>query len=218
MQSKNKILQAAKLYVVLDSSVADFAKLFVILKKTVTAGTQIVQLRCKEGSAQEILAFIKKALTVTKGKALFIVNDRVDLVLASNADGVHLGQDDLTLSQARKILGPKRIIGVSCQTIRQARLAEKAGADYLGYGSVFKTKTKPQRTGLDLKIVAQVSQAVTLPVFFIGGITFYNVGLTLKHGAKRVAVTRAICEAIDVGKVTKKFLKDLGSNPELLRG
>ncbi len=209
MPNKKAILAAAKLYVVLDSNVADFEKLFVILKKTVAAGTQIVQLRSKGGSARDILAFTKKALQVTKGKAVFIINDRADLTLIGDSDGIHLGQDDLTLKEARKILGPGKIIGVSCQTVAQAKRAQKEGADYIGFGSVFKTKTKPERRGLDLKIVSQVSRYIKIPVFFIGGITIFNVGQTVGRGAKRVAVTRAICEAVDVDLSTRRFLEKL---------
>ena len=209
MPNKTAILASAKLYVVLDSSVADFEKLFVILKKTVAAGTRIVQLRSKAGSARDILAFSKKALQVTKGKALFIVNDRADLTLLSGSDGIHLGQDDLTLKEARKILGSNKIIGVSCQTLAQAKRAQKDGADYIGFGSVFKTKTKPGRTGLDLKIVSQVSRQIKVPVFFIGGITLYNLGKAVEKGGKRIAVTRAICESSDVAASTKKFLEKL---------
>jgi len=209
MTNKNAILAAAKLYVVLDSAVADFEKLFVILKKTVAAGTKIVQLRSKFGSAREILDFSKKALKVTKGKALFIVNDRADLTVVSGSDGVHLGQNDLTLVQARKILGASKLIGVSCQTLSQAKRAQKEGADYIGFGSIFKTKTKPERAGLDLKIVSQVSRHIKIPVFFIGGITLYNIGKTVGKGGQRIAVTRAICEASDVPLATKNFLKVL---------
>lgn len=209
MPNKTAILTSAKLYVVLDSSVADFEKLFVILKKTVAAGTRIVQLRSKAGSARDILAFSKKALEVTKGKALFIVNDRADLTLLSGSDGIHLGQDDLTMKEARKILGSDKIIGVSCQTLAQAKRAQKDGADYIGFGSVFKTKTKPGRTGLDLKIVSQVSRQIKVPVFFIGGITLYNIGKAVEKGGKRIAVTRAICESSDVAASTRKFLEKL---------
>ena len=209
MTDRKKFLASTKLYVVLDNSVADLEKLFVILKKTVAAGTKIIQLRSKMGSARDILIFSRKALSVTKGKALFIVNDRVDLALLSNSDGVHLGQDDLTIQEARKILGAGRIIGVSCQTLAQAKRAQKEGADYIGFGSVFKTKTKPERTGLDLKIVSQVSRQIKVPVFFIGGITLYNLGQTVEKGGMRIAVTRAICEASDVGGSTRKFLKVL---------
>ncbi len=209
MQSKKKILKVSKLYVVLDSSVADFDKLFFILKKCVNAGVGIVQLRSKEGSAREILAFCKKAVCYVDGKAVFIVNDRLDIMCASDADGVHLGQEDLPLLVARKILGPKKLIGVSCQTLTQARGAQKDGADYVGFGSVFKTKTKPERNPMNIQLVSSVGAQIKVPVFFIGGISLENVSQVIENGGQRVAVTRAICQAKDLAGVTKRFLKIL---------
>ncbi len=210
MQNKKEILEAAKFYVVLDSSVTDFKELFRVLKESVDAGVGIIQLRSKDGSADEILAFCQSSAKYVKGKALFIVNDRVDLAAASEADGVHLGQEDIPLWQARKLLGPLKIIGVSCQTIAQARQAEKDGADYIGFGSVFKTKTKPERNPMDAKLISLVAKEIQIPVFFIGGITLENVGQVLQNGAKRIAVTRAICQAEDVKGTIKIFLKGLG--------
>lgn len=209
MTDKKKILHHSRLYVVLDSSGADFKKLFTILKETVNAGTTIVQLRSKEGSARDILQFSKRAVRHLKNRALFIVNDRVDLARASGSDGVHLGQDDMPLPEVRKIFGKDKLIGVSCQTIAQVRRAVKQGADYIGFGSVFKTKTKPGRRPQDLKILAKVQSETRLPIFFIGGITLNNVQRILKNGGQRVAVTRAICEAKDVRQTTKEFFKIL---------
>ncbi len=209
MRSKKEILNDARLYLVLDSSVAGFEKLLKVLKKSVDAGVGIIQLRSKEGSAAEILAFCKKAARCVNGKALFIVNDRLDLTLASGADGVHLGQEDLPLVFARKLLGHKTIIGISCQTLAQAQRAERDGADYIGFGSVFKTKTKPERSPMNAKMISLVSAKIKIPVFFIGGITPKNVSQVIEYGAKRIAVTRSICEAKDVGLEAKKFLKRL---------
>lgn len=209
MRSKKQILKDARLYLVLDSSVAGFEKLLKVLKKSVDAGVGIVQLRSKEGSTAEILAFCKKAARYVNGKALFIVNDRLDLTLASGADGVHLGQEDLPLVLARRLLGRKTMIGISCQTLAQARRAERDGADYIGFGSVFKTKTKPERSPMNAKLISLVSAKIKIPVFFIGGITPTNLSQVIEYGAKRIAVTRSICEAKDVGLEAKKFLKRL---------
>lgn len=206
MICKKKILQAAQLYVVLDSDVADFKKLFVIFKKTVDAGVGIVQLRSKYGSAADILDFSRKAIRYAQGRALFIVNDRIDFAIVGGCDGVHLGQDDLSLKQARAILGPKFLIGISCQTLDQARRAQKDGADYIGFGSVFKTKTKPERRQMDLKLLSRVSREMKIPVFFIGGITLDNVSQVVANGGQRIAVTRAICEAKNVSVATKELL------------
>ncbi|MCB9772570.1 MAG: thiamine phosphate synthase [Candidatus Omnitrophica bacterium] len=206
MIHKKRILQAARFYVVLDSDVADFKKLFGIFKKTVDAGAGIVQLRSKYGSATDILDFSKKAIEYAQGRALFIVNDRADFAIASGCDGVHLGQDDVSLKQARAILGFKFLIGISCQTLDQARRAQKDGADYIGFGSVFKTQTKPERQQMDLKLLLKVSREIKIPVFFIGGITLDNISQVMINGGQRIAVTRAICEAKNVAVVTKKFL------------
>ncbi len=209
MSVKKGTLKTASLYIVLDTSVADFRKLFFVLQKSVDAGAQIVQLRSKQGSAREILAFCKRAVAYVKGKALFIVNDRVDIAQASKADGVHLGQNDIPYLVARRILGADKIIGVSCQKLAQARQAQKEGADYIGFGSVFKTKTKPERSPMDFRLLSSVSSRIKIPVFFIGGITLENVGQVIDNGSRRVAVTRAICESRDPGGQTEKFVNIL---------
>ncbi|MCB9757296.1 MAG: thiamine phosphate synthase [Candidatus Omnitrophica bacterium] len=209
MLSKKTILKRAKFYVVLDNSVADFKELLRVLKKTVDAGAGIIQLRSKDGSAREILAFCQKANAYVKGKALFIVNDRLDLALAGDCDGVHLGQHDLPLDQARKICGAGKMIGVSCQTLNQSLQAQKQGADYIGFGSVFTTKTKPERSPMNLKLLSEIGRKIKIPVFFIGGITLVNLDRVVEYGGRRVAVTRAICKAKDVKGTTKKFLQRL---------
>ena len=115
----------------------DYDKLLEILKKAVRFyGVDIVQLRDKKGQLRETLKFAKNAVKYIKGKIPFIVNDRIDIALASEADGVHLGQDDLPIKEARKMAGKSLIIGSSCQNLLQALKAEKEGADYIGFGSV----------------------------------------------------------------------------------
>ncbi len=209
MKDRRTILQESRLYVVLDSAVADLNKLFEVMKETVEAGTTIVQLRSKEGAADQILDFSKRAVKFLSGRALFIVNDHLDLALASGADGVHLGQEDGDVAIARQILGRDRLIGVSCQTLSQLDRAQTQGADYIGFGSVFKTKTKPDRQPMDLSLIKNVSHESHVPVFFIGGIDLGNVTGILQNDGKRVAVTRAICEAKNVVKTTKEFLTTL---------
>ena len=137
----------------------------------------------------------------------FIMNDRVDVALACGASGVHLGQEDLPVSFARKVMGPEAIIGASCQNFKQAKRAEQEGADYIGFGSVFKTKTKPHRLPMDLKLLEEVLLKIKIPVFAIGGIDQENI-LTLRQiGVQRVAVCRAICEVGDVIKAVKFLMK-----------
>ena len=203
MRSNKKLLAAAKLYLILDTQVLEYSALLDVLKDSVRSGINIVQLRDKKGSPKEILDFCRKALAVTRHKALFIVNDRADLAFFSGADGLHVGQEDLNCFQARKMMGQGKVIGVSCQNLQQAKLAEVQGADYIGFGSVFKTKTKPERQAMDLDLLQKVIKQVKIPVFPIGGINKENIGQLIPLGVTRAAVCRDILLAKDVGQAVR---------------
>jgi thiamine-phosphate pyrophosphorylase len=204
-------LARVRLYLVLDAGVQDYPALFEILKEAVEGGVDIVQLRDKDGLAKDILQFSRTILEYLQGRIPFVVNDRIDVAKAAGADGVHLGQDDLPLEIARDILGPEAIIGVSCQTAAQAWEAHRRGADYIGFGSVFKTLTKPNRRPMDLRLLESVVRDLTIPVFAIGGIELENVGQLTKLGVKRVAVTRAICLSSCIRKTAEDFKRQLSS-------
>ena len=210
MVRKQGALARARLYVILDREVCDYPRLFEILKQAVGAGVGVVQLRDKISSSREILTFARYAVAHLKDKIPFIINDRVDLAMASGAAGVHLGHDDLPIADARKIMGPKAVIGVSCQTLAYARLAQKEGADYIGWGSVFKTLTKPDRRPLDLPALSKDIGKIHIPVFAIGGIDLTNVRQLTGVGIKRIAVTRAICLSKSVRKTVGQFYEYLG--------
>jgi len=212
MRSNKKLLVHAKLYLILDTQVLDYAALFQVLKDSVRGGIDIVQLRDKKGSAKEILGFCRKVLRITKHKIPFIVNDRADLAFISGADGLHLGQEDLGCLQARKIMGKGKIIGVSCQTLHQAKVAEVQGADYIGFGSVFETKTKPGRQAMDLELLQKVIKQVKVPVFPIGGISRKNIGQLISLGVKRAAVCRDILLAKDASHAVREFRDCLPGN------
>ncbi len=171
----------------------------------------VFQLRDKKGSDRSIIDFIRKALRTIKGRCPFLINDRVDLALASRCDGVHLGQEDLPVATARQMLGPRAIIGVSCQDLKAVDEANKAGADYIGFGSVFKTATKPERSEMDLNLLKKAAARSSIPLFAIGGITLENLGLVKAAGVKRIAVCRAICLADDDFLAAKKFQQILNS-------
>ena len=205
MRSNKKSLAHAKLYLILDAQVLDYDALLQVLKDSVRGGIDIVQLRDKNGSAKDILSFCEKALKITKRKVPFIVNDRADLGILSGADGLHVGQEDLDYLQARKLMGKGRIIGVSCQTLQQAVTAEAVGADYIGFGSVFESKTKPGRQAMELDLLQKVIIRIKIPVFPIGGISRGNVGQLMPLGVKRVAVCRDILLAKDVVGAVREF-------------
>jgi thiamine-phosphate pyrophosphorylase len=197
MRLNKKLLAKAKLYLILDTQVLDYGALLQVLKDSVRGGIDIVQLRDKNGSAKDILDFCRKALKITKHQIPFIVNDRADLAYFSGADGLHVGQEDLDCLHARKMMGQGKIIGVSCQTLAQAGKAQLQGADYVGFGSVFQTKTKPGRQAMDLDLLQKVIKRLKIPVFPIGGISRGNIRRLTPLGVGRVAVCRDILLASD---------------------
>jgi thiamine-phosphate pyrophosphorylase len=183
--------------------------LFEIMKVAVPGGVDIVQLRDKLGTSREALKFCRRALGWLRGQVPFVVNDRVDIACISGADGVHLGQEDIAVDEARKMLGRRKIIGKSCQTIAHVRAAIREEVDYIGFGSVFKTLTKPGRQAMDLSKLRAVADESRVPLFAIGGITKENLGQVIACGVSRVAVCRDILLSDDitfsVGKIKKRL-------------
>src|SRR5262249_54162956 len=156
------------------------------------AGVSVVQMREKKLPDRELIAWGRyvREWTADAG-ALFIMNDRPDIAVLTDADGVHVGQDELSVRDARRIVGPHRLIGVSTHTIEQARTAVLDGADYIGVGPVFPSTTKAFEEFAGLKLVREVATDLTLPAFAIGGITAQNIGEVVAAGSRRVAVSHA---------------------------
>lgn len=206
MHWRKKRLYDSNLYLILDREVNSYQELFDIGKKAVALGVGIVQLRDKKGTAKDILDFSKNILKITKGRCLYVINDRVDLAFLVGADGVHLGQDDIDIKNARKVLHKDQLIGVSCQNLDHLKKAQSNKADYIGFGSIFKTQTKPGRNPMDQKILRKTVRS-KIPVFAIGGIDLNNIEDVMALGVRRVAVCRAICRAKDVPLAIKNFSK-----------
>lgn len=205
-------LATAKLYVLIDgrSSQEEFAAL---VKTLVQAGVRAIQFREKRLNARELIERARVLRNRTKGtETLFIMNDRPDLAQLAHADGVHLGQEELSVKDARAIVGPKALIGVSTHSIEQARQAVLDGANYIGIGPVFESETKKfdQFPGLDL--VRAVAAEIKLPAFAIGGITLENIDEVLAAGATRIAVSGAIANAPDPQAAAQQFLKRLSAD------
>jgi len=173
------------------------------------AGVVCVQYREKEKTRREIFneAMSLRRLTGEYG-ASFIVNDHADIALAVNADGVHLGQDDLPLPEARKIMG-KKIIGISTHSLSEAVEASAGGADYIGFGPVFHTATKDAGEPKGVEMLNEIKSRVTIPVIAIGGITIGNLPFVLKAGADGVAMASAILKG-DISENVKSFLELIG--------
>ncbi len=192
MNWKKELLKNFQLYAITDLKESGSA----ILQKindALCGGVDIIQLRSKSLLDNELYRLAVKIQKMTaKQKKLFIINDRIDLAMAAGADGVHLGQDDLPIQAARKITGKEKIIGISTHSVEQAVRAEKNGADYIGFGPIFGTPTKPDYQPIGLRSIHTVSQRVKIPFVCIGGINRLNAKQVVGAGAKRIAVVRAI--------------------------
>ncbi|MDI6889559.1 MAG: thiamine phosphate synthase [Thermodesulfovibrionales bacterium] len=180
--------------------------------KVLTAGVRWVQYREKERSRREVYEEAVKLRKFTKDyNAVFIVNDYVDIAICVDADGVHLGQDDLPLREARKIMGRDRIIGVSTHSLEQAIEAERGGADYIGFGPVFHTLTKDAGEPKGTDMLREVKRQVNIPVVAIGGISLENIRSVLDTGVDAVAVASAILKG-DIKKNARLFMEIIRSS------
>jgi thiamine-phosphate pyrophosphorylase len=189
------VLRGAGLYLVTDDRL-DRSRRRQIVEASLSVGVQVIQLRDKQASAR---AFYEEAEELTSlchaHGALLIVNDRVDVAVASGADGAHVGQDDLPVDRAREILGDDLLLGVSASTVAEAVAIDRSAADYLGFGAMFVTDTKVDAEYAGPTMLAAVKRAVRLPVVAIGGITAQNLAEVLAAGPDLVAVVSAVFAA-----------------------
>ena len=175
----------------------------VTLPQTVEAaldgGVTCLQLREKEASAGEILALARTLLPLCRARRVpLLINDRVDIALAAGADGVHLGQEDLPLPEARALLGPDRILGATAHTVAEALRAQAEGADYLGVGAMFPTGTKTNTIPTSADTLKAICAAVSIPVVAIGGVTAQNLPTLAGTGIAGAAVVSAIFSQSDL--------------------
>ncbi len=199
-----KKLINASLYLVTSST----ENIFEIVESALKGGLTLVQYRKKNVDDIIRLEMAQKLCELChKYDALFIVNDRADIALEVNADGVHLGQQDIPVSLARRILGPNKIIGRSTTNPQEMAKAIAEKADYIGVGPVYATPTKPDKKPAGLEYVKYAKENSPIPWFAIGGIDQHNVTEVMESGATQVALVRAIMEADDPEKTTAKLLK-----------
>lgn len=179
-----------------------------LAKKACRAGARILQYREKKAGRGEMLKTAQEIRKITAAtNTLFIVNDSIDIALLSGADGVHLGQDDIPITEARQITPPGFIIGISTHSLAQALAAEKLGADYIGSGPVFATPTKEDYIPIGPGTLKQVIESVHIPVVAIGGLDLENIPLLRKIGAKNFAMVRAFQK--DTETVIKKINQEI---------
>lgn len=187
-----------ELYVILDRAASHGRDLREILDAVIAGGCRMVQLREKEWPTRQLLPLAQELRARARDAGVtFIVNDRLDLALAIDADGLHVGQDDLPAPIARRLLKPGMILGVSSHSLAQARQAQADGADYIAVGSIYPTGTKPEFQLVGLALLREVRPHIRAPLVAIGGITADNVGEVVRAGADGVAVISAVSGAPD---------------------
>src|SRR3989338_329630 len=205
MTWKNRLLRNFRLYAVTDLKRGD-AQFLKKAEDALKGGADVLQLRSKVLTDAELVDAGRGLRALTrKLKKLFIVNDRADIARVLDADGVHLGQDDLPVSLARKILKPGAIIGKSTHSLEQALAAQKEEIDYMGVGPVFSTPTKPAYKPVGLELVKQVASRARIPFVAIGGIGADNIEEVLECGAARVSVVRALWESPDAFRAAQNL-------------
>ena len=203
-------LRDARLYLVCE--IRDNAFLHAVLR----GGVDVVQLRDKHaGDAELQAASARFAAACAEHGALFIVNDRPELAAAVGADGVHVGQDDTPVPDARRIVGADRLVGLSTHSPDQIRDAGAGGADYIGVGPVHATPTKPGRPAVGEALVHEAAVSAEVPYFAIGGIDPTNVAAVVSAGGTRIAVVRALTEAADPEAAARALREALGSPSEI---
>ena len=194
-------------YVITDRRLAGERSIVDVVRAAIQGGATVIQLREKEASTREMIALGRALLAMTRpARVPLIINDRVDVALAIDADGVHVGQDDMPAAVARQMIGPDKILGVSAETVEEAQAAEREGADYLGVGDVYGTTTKPDAgPPIGLEGLRRVAEAVSIPVVGIGGITPENAAAVIEAGAAGVAVVSAVMAAADPQEATRRL-------------
>ena len=202
-------LKTCKIYLVTDEKACLGKDFYACIEEAIKGGVKIVQLREKNISTKD---FYEKALKVKEicknYGALFIINDRLDIAQAVGADGVHLGQSDMPIEEARKILKDNFLIGATARNIKEAKKVELSGADYIGSGAIFGTSTKDNAKKLEMEELKKIVASVKIPVFAIGGININNVGSLKNIGLQGICAVSGILSEKDCKKAVDIMLKN----------
>ncbi|MCL6517064.1 thiamine phosphate synthase [Alicyclobacillus sp.] len=198
-----RLREALRVYVVTDER-PDGAALVPIVERAIAGGATAVQLRRKQELGRRFVELGRALRDLTRrAGVLFFINDRVDVAAIVDADGVHVGQDDISCRDARRILGEDRVIGVSAETVEEAVAAERDGADYIGVGAVYPTRSKPDAGFTGLDGLSTIVSRVRIPVVAIGGIDLENAAEPMRAGASGIAVVSAVMSATDPEAATR---------------
>lgn len=205
---QDKIKRLCGLYVVIDTQSLQGRRHLEAAREIIRAGVKVIQLRDKVLSKKELLPIAGEMQKLcSEQNVLFIVNDYLDIALAAGADGLHVGQDDLPVADARRLLPVDKILGCSVTTVEQAAAAETAGADYIACGAIFPTISKEKVEVVGLGRMQKIKQATKVPLVAIGGITLENIREVIESGACAAAVISAVLQAKDISRAARQMIE-----------
>jgi thiamine-phosphate pyrophosphorylase len=192
-------LSRCRLYAIIDLGYVDAENVGAVAEALIAGGVDLIQLRAKDASHGEIAKLGAKLHQITKAAGVpLIINDHPAVARDIGAEGVHIGQDDIPIAEARAIVGPNCVVGKSTHSLDQAIRAFYEGADYIGFGPLFATPTKPSYSPVGLRDIATVHDAVRIPIFCIGGIKLDNLPKVIEAGARRVVIVSGLLQAPDI--------------------
>lgn len=199
-----------KLYLVTDSDILKGRDFYKCIEDALKGGATMVQLREKDCLGKEFLEKARELRKLTrKYNALFIINDRVDIAILVDADGVHVGQSDIPAKEVRRLIGKDKILGVSARTVEEAVKAREDGADYLGVGAMFTTSTKLDAKHVTHEVLCEIQKSVDIPIVAIGGLTLENIHLIKPFNLAGYAVISSILKENDIYGECKKWSKKI---------
>ncbi len=211
-------LSRCQLYGILDLSYVDSLDMGKVAEQMIDGGVDLIQLRAKAHPAAQIAKLAADLHRITFARSVpLIINDHSEIARIVPAEGVHVGQDDLPIAEVREIAGPNRVVGKSTHSVDQAIRAFYEGADYIGFGPIFATPTKPDYPPVGLEDIRKVHEAVRIPIFCIGGIRLDNLPEVLEAGARRVVIVSDLLQARDIatyGRAAKELLSRKSNPPQ----
>jgi thiamine-phosphate pyrophosphorylase len=185
------------------------------IEQAVAGGVKMVQLREKDLPASELLKLAEAIERKIAGRALLLINDRIDIALSVNADGVHLGESGMPVAIARRLLGPGKLVGRSVHSLSGARAAEAEGASYLIAGTIYETRSKPGKLPEGTTLLQEITSAVRIPCLGIGGVTAQNVKALMETGAAGAAVVSGLLSSRNPESAARALLSAMGAGPLL---
>ncbi|HEV3408951.1 MAG TPA: thiamine phosphate synthase [Chthoniobacterales bacterium] len=200
----SRSLDQCRLYGIVDVGYVSAADAPRVTREMLRGGIDVIQLRAKARSLDEIARLGAELHRITADSAVpLVINDHAEVARESGAEGVHVGQDDRAVAEARAISGERCFIGKSTHSLEQAMAAEAEGADYIGFGPLFATPTKPDYTPIGLEQIRRAHELVSLPIFCIGGIKLENLAQVIAAGAQRVVIVSGLLQAADVAEYAR---------------